>query len=213
MKKVIVAFILLLASNCGYAQKFKEWFRQKKTQKEYLIEQIAYLKLYLELSEKGYKIAKEGLTTIGEIKNKEFKLHKNRFDSLAIVKPSIKEHAVTTSIVGQVRGAIILYWQLPDMLQKSKWLTAQEKIYIQSVFDRLALDGVNLLDELKSITTDGNFSMSDDARMERIHILYLDAQKIYEFGRQLFAETDLLSTQRKKEKENIENSRIMSGID
>ena len=213
MKKLMVLFILLLISNVVHAQKFKEWLRQKKTQKEYLIEQIAYLKLYLELAEKGYKIAKEGLTIIGEIKNKEFKLHKNRFDSLSIVKNSIKGHSVTSSIVGQVRGAIILYWQLGDMLQKSNWLTAQEKIYIQAVFDRLASDGVALLDDLKNITTDGKISMSDDARMERIHMLYVDARQIYEFARQLFAETDLLSSQRKKEKENIENSRILNGID
>ncbi len=62
---------------------------QNKTQKEYLIEQIAQLKIYLELTEKGYKIAKEGLTTIGQIKRGEFKLHKNRFDSLLIVNPKI----------------------------------------------------------------------------------------------------------------------------
>jgi hypothetical protein len=75
MKKSIIFMLLLLTSSLCQGQNFREWFRQNATQKNYLIEQIAHFKLYLELTEKGYKIAKEGLTTIGEIKNGEFNLH------------------------------------------------------------------------------------------------------------------------------------------
>src|SRR6218665_145225 len=89
MKKSVITFFILFFSMIARAQNFKEWFQQNATQKDYLTEQIAQLKIYLELTEKGYKIAKEGLTTISEIKKGEFKLHKNRFDSLLIVNPAI----------------------------------------------------------------------------------------------------------------------------
>ena len=75
-KQMLTLFAVLLTVHPTYCQRLKEWIQQDKTQKEYLTEQIAQLKIYLELTEKGYNIAKEGLTVIGEIKRGEFKLHK-----------------------------------------------------------------------------------------------------------------------------------------
>lgn len=56
-------------------QTFHEWFRQKKTQKKYLIQQIAALKVYLGYVQKGYSIAQKGLTTVSNIKKGNFDLH------------------------------------------------------------------------------------------------------------------------------------------
>src|SRR3546814_4811730 len=58
------------------ATKWKEWFRQKKTQKEYLVMQIAALQAYIQVAKRGYEIAKTGLTTIGNIKDGDFNLHR-----------------------------------------------------------------------------------------------------------------------------------------
>lgn len=43
------------------AQTFDEWFRQKKTQKKYLVQQIAALKVYLGYLKEGYEIAQKGM--------------------------------------------------------------------------------------------------------------------------------------------------------
>ncbi|TKT86013.1 hypothetical protein [Dyadobacter frigoris] len=212
MKKGLIILAFLLISNTGYCQKFKEWFRQKKTQKQYLIEQIAQLKIYLELTKKGYKIAKEGLTTIGDIRRGEFKLHKNRFDSLSIVKPAISKHPVASAAVYQIVYTIRLYYQLGDLLAANDWLSSQEKRYIKSVFDQLAWDGVDVLDNLDEVTKDRKLKMTDDARVQRIEMLYRQSQQIYLFARQIFEQATTLSTQRRSEQDNIDNSRALHGI-
>ena len=67
--------MLFLAAGTVEAQTFSEWFRQKKTQKKYLLQQIAALQVYIGYAQKGYRIAKEGLTTIGGFTKGEFDLH------------------------------------------------------------------------------------------------------------------------------------------
>lgn len=212
MKKLIVLSLLLLCSDFASAQKFKEWFRQKKTQKQYLLEQIALLKTYLELTEKGYKIAKQGLTTIGDIKNGEFKLHRNRFDSLSIVKPVISKNNVTYAAAYQIFWTIMLYYQFEDILNEDEWLTTEERKHYKSVFDQAAWDAVDLSDHLDIVVKDGKFSMTDDARIQRVNELYHQSQAIYSFVRQICSEAMTLSNQRKSEKENIGNSRVLHGI-
>ena len=66
MKKMTLLLILFISfGQLLQAQTFAEWFQQKKTQKKYLVKKIAALQVYIEFAEKGYKIAKEGLNTIG----------------------------------------------------------------------------------------------------------------------------------------------------
>ncbi len=57
------------------AQTFSEWFRQKKTQQRYLLEQIAALRVYAGYVHKGYGIVSDGLQTVRDITNVEFNLH------------------------------------------------------------------------------------------------------------------------------------------
>lgn len=78
MKKIIVALVAYLAVSLPvHAQTWSEWFRQKKTQKKYLLQQIAALKVYIDYAEKGYKIACDGIHAVREIKRGDFNLHDN----------------------------------------------------------------------------------------------------------------------------------------
>src|SRR5690606_38045577 len=89
MKKnaLLLFMVSLMTVTTTWAQSptFNEWFRQKKTQRKYLVKQIAALKVYLEYLKKGYEIVDKGLTTIGEIKNGTFSLDKDYFNSLKAV--------------------------------------------------------------------------------------------------------------------------------
>ena len=58
MKKILILFLLTIIVTTTQAQTFAEWFRQKKTQKQYLIQQIAALQVYIGYAQKGYSIAK-----------------------------------------------------------------------------------------------------------------------------------------------------------
>ena len=100
MKKTLL-FLLLLASASGslQAQTFAEWFQQKKRQKKYLLQQIAALQIYVGYAQKGYQIAKEGLTTIGGFTRGEFNLHSDYFHSLKTVNPEIRKYAKVADII------------------------------------------------------------------------------------------------------------------
>src|SRR3954466_1406137 len=101
-----VAFIILLLTTLAAhsnAQTFSEWFRQKKTQKKYLIEQIAALEVYAGHLEKGYSILSEGLSQINSIKHGEFGLHDAYFYSLKNINPHIKDYTTVDEIISLKR--------------------------------------------------------------------------------------------------------------
>ena len=212
MKRVIIILILTLLAKFCPAQNFQEWFRQNVTQQRYLIEQIAQLKVYLELAEKGYEIARDGLNLISVLKDGEFRLHKNRFDSLSVVKPAVKNATMAGDIVGLVRGTIVLYWGLDDILGREEHLSQQEKRYIKGVFDRLAWETEDLLKQREAVLEDGVLSMTDDGRVRIIEKLYLKASENYQFARQVLETSGVLAAQRKRELDQTTNSRIVYGI-
>ena len=52
----------------------------KKTQKKYLLQQIAALKVYISYAKKGYNIVSSGINTIRDIKKGELNLHNNFYN-------------------------------------------------------------------------------------------------------------------------------------
>lgn len=212
MKRMIIVVALIVCGRICQGQNFQEWVQQNATQQRYLIEQVAQLKIYLELAEKGYEIARDGLDLISGIKNGEFRLHKDRFDSLAIVKPVIRDVAKANDIVGLVRRTILLYWQLDDILGAAKYLSRKEKAHLRGVFDRLAWETADMLDLRDAVLEDGQLSMTDDARTRMIDKLYFEASENYRFARQVLESAAQLSGQRQHELDETLNSRVLYGI-
>src|SRR5260221_4860823 len=99
MKMIFIILSLFVCIQAGHAQTYDEWFRQKKTQKKYLLQQIAALQVYIDYAKKGYDIASKGLNTIRDIKNGDFNLHRDFFGSLKQVNPKIKKYAKVADII------------------------------------------------------------------------------------------------------------------
>jgi hypothetical protein len=212
MRKTVAILVLMLTAPSCFAQKFKEWFRQKKTQKEYLIEQIAHLKLYLELTEKGYKIAKEGLTTIGDIKRGEFRLHTNRFDSLRVVSAAVSSHPrlkQLTDLHGRVNQ---ICEKLVGELAAEAVFSQSQLDYLKGVLDLVYDDCQGILYAMFDVVRSGNTSMTDDERIRRIDLLCGQMQDNYLFVKSFAEKTRLLASQITIEKTGIENSRALHGI-
>ena len=210
MKKIATTLLMLMFSNLCPAQIFKEWFRQNATQKEYLIEQIGQLKIYLELTEKGYKIAKEGLTTIGDIKRGEFKLHKNRFDSLLIVNPKIGSSSrlqQITDLHGRVNQTCE---RLPAELESS--FSDGQMAYVNKVLKLVYDDCQSVLSNLFLVIRNGNLSMSDDQRIERIELSFQQMQDNYIFVKDFDQKTKLFARQNKNEQSEISTRKNIHGL-
>jgi hypothetical protein len=212
MEKLLLILALISLPELVHAQRFREWLRQKKTQKEYLIEQIAQLKLYLELTEKGYKIAKEGLTAIADFKEGEFKLHKNRFDTLRIVNSKIASSAKVKEIkrfysqIQSIKGGTL------PRLYNNDFFIDQELTYLRAVFDRLHTDADQTMDALEIVLEDGNLAMTDDERIKRIEDLYERMLFNWKFSKAFSNEAAALAAAREKEAEDVRSGLLLHGI-
>ncbi len=213
LKKIALLLVILMISSLSKGQGLKEWFAQKKTQREYLIEQIAYLKLYLELAEKGYKIAKEGLTTISSFKRGEFQLHKNRFDSLMIVKSVIGSYGNIERITDLHDLINMICERGGADLDKTGQFTSQELEYFKTVYARLYEDGQVIITHLLTTIRSGNLSLTDDKRIERIDELLSQVQSNYRFAKDFYESTLDLARQKARERSAIQNSRPLHGIE
>lgn len=213
MKKILL-FLLLFASAAGtlQAQTFAEWFQQKKTQKKYLLQQIAALQVYIGYAQKGYNIAKDGLNTIGDFTRGEFNLHTDYFNSLKSVNPEVKRYAKIADIIALQIKIVQNYNRTYRQLNSSDAFSGDELAYISRVFGRLLDDCDKTLDELITITTDSKLEMKDDERIKRIDKLYLDMQDKFTFSQSFSNDAKSLAASRIKDKTDVQTSRVLRGI-
>ncbi|MEO6869990.1 MAG: hypothetical protein ABI784_03725 [Ginsengibacter sp.] len=213
MKYFFALIISFTIFSCGLkAQTIAEWFHQKATQKKYLLQQIAALQVYTGYVQKGYSIAKRGLNTISDIKNGEFNLHKNYFNSLKVVNPKIRNYSKVAAIILLQVDITKVYAVTIKEVKQSKLFSPAEITYVYSVFDKLLDDCIKNVDELITLTTDGELEMKDDERLDRIEELYYDMQGYYEFVQSFSGEAKLFAGLRIKEQNDIRSSRIINDI-
>ncbi|NII83129.1 hypothetical protein [Pedobacter sp. SG908] len=150
------------------AQTFGEFFNQKKTQKKYLLEQIAALQLYLDYARKGYRLVDGGLQAIKNITNGEFSLHGAFISSLKTVSPSVRKNVKVAEILayqisitrwfGEFKGNVLLS---PD-----------DQLYILGVKAGVLADCSRDLESLLLVVTSGRLEMGEAERIRRIDLLY-----------------------------------------
>lgn len=213
MKKIIVAITAyLIMSLPADAQTWSEWFRQKKTQKKYLLQQIAALKVYIDYAQKGYQIAADGVNAVRDIKRGDFNLHDNFFKSLYEINPAIKKYAKVADILLYQLKIISGAKQILKDVSASKQFTPEEMEYCKTVFEFLFGECTKSVDELITVITAGEMQMKDDERLKRIDKIYLDMQNKYAFCASFSEEMVLLNMQRTGEEMEINRSKILNGV-
>jgi hypothetical protein len=212
MKKILVMAFAVLCFSQANSQTFAEWFQQSKTQREYLLKQIAALQVYISYAKKGYDIAQKGLTTIRDIKKGDFNLHQTFFSSLKTVNPQIQQYgkiadiiAMQAKIIGQSSKAI-------KEIKQSGQFTGKEISYCSQVFNNLLNECIKSIDELLLVTTSGKLEMKDDERLKRIELLYTDMQDKYSFCRSFSSNTGMLALNRLQQHTEINYSKQLNGL-
>ena len=178
-------------------QTFGELFNQKKTQKRYLLEQIAALQVYLGYAKKGYELVGSGLRTVKDLTNGEFSLHSAFISSLSTVSPFVRD---------QVKVAQIMAYQL-EMLKcfngirsgDDCLLSASNLMYVLCVRAKVFAECSADLQELILVATPGLVEMDDHERISRIDKLYVSMQDKASFTRTFCADVSGLSGSRKRE--------------
>jgi len=197
--KRIMFLVFVLIGFCSHAQTWDEWFNQKKTRKKYLLQQIAALQTYIGYAEKGYKIASEGLHTIGDIKHGEFGLHSSYFNSLKTVNPKIKYAAEVSAVVAMAAETVQYFKHALQQFKGAGQFNGDELNYIDNVFNALTDDIANNLDALIAVTTDGKLQMTDDERISCINHIYAEAQSQQAFAQSFVNGGVTLAGQRQAE--------------
>ncbi|MFT4152241.1 hypothetical protein [Parafilimonas sp.] len=212
MKRFLIIIWMMVLASAAHAQTFAEWFQQKKTQKKYLIRQIAALQVYIGYLQKGYKIAKDGLNTIGDFTQGEFNLHTDYFNSLKSVNPNVKRYAKVAGIITLQVKIVQNYNRAIKQLKSSAAFSGDELSYIGKVFSNLLDDCAGTLDELIAVTADGKLEMKDDERLKRIDKLYSDMQDEFTFSRSFGDDAKTLAASRLQEESDMQTLRALTGI-
>lgn len=183
MKGVFIILLVITQVTNSDAQTFSEWFKQKKTQKKYLIEQIVALEMYTLCLEKGYSIVHEGLSQINSIKHGEFDLHEGYFNSLQNINPGIKDRTTVNDILSLKRQIEIISKRVLKQTKAVKTLDPDQRDYIKTVFEKLLEGCQTNRDLLVQLLTQKQLQLKDDERLSKIGVLYDDMQEKYSFVR------------------------------
>lgn len=211
----LVLFILFvtLSGVEAQAQNFNEWFKQKKTQKRYLLKQIALLKIYIGSVKKGVTIVQRGLRTVENAKNGEFNLHKDFFSHLNNVNPAIANSAKVVDIIAY---QIFILRQLKEINQYCRGhgkFTPEEIRYVADVYaNMLMLCDANLA-ELLSIIKPNKTKMTDDERLNRIDVLHEDTLDKHRFVKSFDHDVHYIGLNRTREQREIDRAVTLSGVE
>lgn len=200
----LLALVMLIAVSpvLVSAQTFGEFFNQKKTQKRYLLQQIAALQVYLGYAKKGYEIAGSGLQTVKNITSGEFSLHNDFISSLSAVSPFIRDNVKVAQIVAYQLEIVNGFNSIRSDVDG--FLSASNLAYLLSVRTVVLAECSADLQELILVVTPGLVEMDEQERLIRLDKLYASMQDKAGFTRGFCAELAALSAFRKRESFSID---------
>lgn len=205
----LVCLLTIITFQFAQAQTFGEFFNQKKTQKKYLLQQIAALQVYIGYAKKGYDIAQSGLQTVKDISNGEFSLHSAFINSLKTVSPLIRNNAKVAGIIEiQIRIAKAF-----NSVKRNSMLSLPNQLYILEVQDNLITECGKDLEDLLLVITSGKIEMSDKERIRRIDLIYESISDKYAFTMDFTGQVLSLIRQAENQQESIYQLRRNYGIE
>ncbi len=178
-RRLLAFAVVTAAMGQQYAsgQTFAEWFSQKKTQRKYLIEQIAALNMYRMKAVKGYNIAKGGLGSISNYLGNEYALHQQYYTHLRQVSPAVKNNPQVREILNWQREIVIT----TGGIRKTAGLTQGERSYVDRVCSAVLKHCEVRLTDLQDVMENSKTAMSDEQRLRQVSRLHQAMQDNYRF--------------------------------
>jgi ribonuclease HI len=173
MKRIILfLFFTSSALTQVNAQGTGGFFNQQSSKAKLMVQQIAYLEVYLHEMKTGYSIAQKGLNTAHELKNGTYSLHTDYLNSLQQVNLVILNNPKGKAIADMLQQIIRSFTTEITWQQKEKLFTAKEISYLQHVYDHLLKSSNQDMDELVNVLTPGKLQLTDQQRLDRLDRLY-----------------------------------------
>ncbi|WP_442795988.1 hypothetical protein [Pelobium manganitolerans] len=205
MKTLAIAFFALITS-MAQAQTFNEWFRQKKTQEKYLLQQIAGFQQYLDYLKAGYGIFQKGSDLISGFKDGEFQLHQTFFENKSRLNPALQPYVAKNSRL--IQSALSYCDKAKKITAKEKLLTPSQKAYAKNVIMETKGKTLSIKSAFEQLTSEDKMVLSDAERMARLQTLEDDLIEINHFLKAWT--TGLISFCQSLKKQSAENQQMQS---
>lgn len=174
----LLGVLSLLAQN-GSCQTLREWIHQKKVQKEYLTQQLAGQRFYLDLLEDGTRLLGTGWGNILGSRRRELDLHRLFFSSLGIVSRGLRENPMVQEILGMHYSILLHYRQLHGLLRSTDRFSAQEENLMNRAYSGLLQKCYGVLEDLGGLLGDNQLQMNDFQRLYRIRGIYDEMLELF----------------------------------
>lgn len=206
MKKIILLITICAFSVQGFPQS------QEVQQLLLNVEKLAQFKKILNDMYKGYKVLYKGYTTIKDISEGNFNLHKTFLDGLLQVSPAVRKYKRIADIIRYQLRIVKEYKTAFSQFRQDKHFTAEEIDYLGKVYSNLFKESMKSLDELSMVITTGKLRMNDDERLQTIDRIYSTIVDQFSFLQEFNNSTAILAVQREKDLQDIEISRKIYSI-
>jgi hypothetical protein len=170
-----------------------------------MLAQIAKLQLFISQTEKGYQLVRQGLTTIGDIKQGDFNLHQLFFTSLQVASPEIRNYVKIADILTMQASMLAAYHTSYEQVKTAALFSPADIIYINSLYQGILGKNNDDVLELTGILTDGNWQMNDAQRLSRIDHLYESVTAQYQSLLRFNDRLHLLALQKKQNLQDLKN--------
>lgn len=176
------------------------------------VEKLAQFKQILSDMKKGYQIISNGYSTIKDLSQGNFNLHKTFLDGLMTVSPMVRKYKRVADIINNQVKIVKEYKNAFSRFKQDGNFNPGEIEYLGKVYSNLFKQSLNDLDELTIILTDSKLRMSDDERLEAIDRIYTNMQDKLLFLRHFNNNTTILAVQRAREKKDAVTMKKIYGI-
>lgn len=201
MKKVIFMLLLFIA---GSGTLIKANAQSAEIQQLLLnVEKLAQFKQILSDMKKGYQFVSTGYSTVKDLSEGNFSLHKNFLDGLMEVNPTVKKYHKVADIISYQVLLVKEYKHAFNRFKKDSHFSKEELDYIGRVYNNLFKQSLQNLDNLATVITANKLRMTDDERLKAVDDLFTDMQDKLEFLRFFNKNTTVLAVQRAKDKKDV----------
>lgn len=168
----ICTIICLGLVSTSFSQTWDEWFKQKQTQRKYLLQQITKLQAHLKAVREGYNTVKKGLDIIGQIKDGDLSLHELFFSDQWKVKRILLNHS-------QAKDILTLYQRIKSesrlflkALPGYKAISPDEIRVIKTSVEGFQQELDKDLLAYSEVISNDQLQMSDEERLKRIRATF-----------------------------------------
>ncbi|UCS94346.1 hypothetical protein KZP23_04770 [Echinicola marina] len=177
-KHYILALGLLILAVPSYGQNWKEWFKQKKTQKEYLIQQVIALQSYMEVAKEGYQIVKTGWQTVEDITDGEFSLHRDFFARLDGISPVVSRYHGLSQVL-EYQQYILYEVERGRTLFRGISLKPGQRQALETYYREVLRQSLKILTQTENTVKPFFYRMEDAERLRIINQMHKDIRRLY----------------------------------